>query len=527
MTSGKLNRRDLLTGAGTVAIALAAPALAEGAFGASLRFKSDPFTLGVASGEPASDGFVIWTRLAPEPFNGGGMPSKPINVHYEIATDAAFKIIVQSGDVVADHRAAHTVHVEVGGLGPSRDYHYRFIAGNARSPAGRARTLPAAGASAKQVRFGAVGCQRWEHGFFTAYRHLADEDFDFVFHSGDYIYEYGPMKKSTPKRPIVRTMPDGFKAARTLQDYRNRYALYKSDPDLQMAHASTAFIASFDDHEVANDWKGQFEEGKIEPSPSPAFLKRRSAALQAWYEHMPVRRTMRPRRSIIQSYRSFVIGRLMTLNILDTRQFRTGPACDGGWQACPDAANPKRSLLGAAQERWLYDQFANSTTRWNALAQQVLMMRLNRSKIADEIETHMDKWDGAVAGRDRLFRAALAARLPGLVTLTGDIHNNWAGDLKLDFADPASQTIGVEFVATSISAGGNGADTKKSFKRLQGLNPHIKFYNNQRGYVRHTVTPERWQADFRILETVSVRDAPIKTRISLVSNRKSPGIRKL
>lgn len=531
MAEHRLDRRGLLRGVAAAAIGVAGDGLTRGVLApAVLRAqplpRATPFTLGVASGDPAPDGFVIWTRLAPSPFDGGGMPDRPVEVGYEIAHDAAFAHIVRTGREVARPQAAHSVHVEVAGLAPGRDYFYRFAAAGARSPVGRVRTLPATGSTLAQLRFAAVGCQRWEHGYYTAYRHLAAEDLDFAFHYGDYIYEYAQITEAAPDKPaVVRRMPRDYGIARTLADYRNRYAVYKSDPDLQAAHAAMAFVVSFDDHEVANNWSGQFAGGGLTPNPTAAFLRRRAAAFQAWYEHSPVRRASRPRGPSVQAYRAFAVGDLATLFVLDTRQYRSSQPCGDGWKQCPEARNPARGLLGRAQERWLYDSLGRSRTRWNVLAQQVLMMQMDRAGSADARELHMDRWDGASAGRDRLFDAIVAAKVPGVVTLTGDIHNNWAGDLKRDFAAARSPTLGVEFVATSISSGGDGADSRTSIGRLLARNPHIKFFNNQRGYVRHTVTRARWQADFRVLDKVSVAGRPISTRKTFITLRAEPGLK--
>jgi alkaline phosphatase D len=520
----KLNRRSLIRGAAAAAGGLIGSAVGSfGSFGQS-RFLTDPFTLGIASGDPAPDGFVIWTRLALNPFNGGGMSDAPIDVHFDVAEDEVFKRVVRSSKTEARSTAAHSVHVEVSGLAPAREYFYRFSAGGVQSPIGRAKTLPVVGAATRQVKFAAVGCQRWEHGFFTAFQHLAAERLDFVVHYGDYIYEYAQIKEPKPDQTIARLMPVDYPAARTLADYRNRYAVYKSDADLQAAHASAPFVVSFDDHEVANNWAGQFADGSVQPNPTPAFLSRRAAALQAWYEHMPVRQALRPNAASIAAYRRLVIGDLATLFVLDTRQYRTAQPCSDGWQNCPAALDPALGLLGATQERWLFDGLKMTKTLWNVLAQQVMMMQIQRGKASSNPETHMDKWDGAVAGRNRLFAAIEASKSPGMVTLTGDIHNNWAGNLKRNFDAETSPTLGVEFVATSITSGGDGSDSRKGIGSLMSDNPHVKFFNNQRGYVRHTVDASRWQADFRVVEKVTLAGQPVKTRKTLISELANPGI---
>lgn len=205
------------------------------------------------------------------------------------------------------------------------------------------------------------------------------------------------------------------------------------------------------------------------------------------------------------------------MNVLDTRQYRSDQPCgDGNKADCAEALEPNRTILGDVQERWLYDGFKGSQARWNVLAQQIIVMRNDRDPDPAISAPSMDQWDGAVAARNRLFAAITESRLSNPVVLTGDIHNNWAGELKADFDQPSSPTLGVEFVATSISSGGDGADVTPDTSAILSQNPHIKFFNNQRGYVRHVVTPERWQADFQVLDRVSTRGEHIKTRRSYV-----------
>jgi alkaline phosphatase D len=239
---------------------------------ANPRFGADPFTLGVASGDPASDGFVLWTRLAPRPLEPlGGMEPRPVAVRWEVAGDARFQTLVAQGEALAHPELAHSVHVEVAGLAPDRPYWYRFRVGREESAVGRTRTLPAPGARVERLRFVAAGCQHYEQGLFTAWRHIAQEPVDFVFHYGDYIYESadhgaGPFKANGRTYDEVRRHVGG--EIYTLDDYRRRYALYKSDPDLQAAHAAVPFWMSFDDHEVDNNWASDFDQDGTPPKPS-------------------------------------------------------------------------------------------------------------------------------------------------------------------------------------------------------------------------------------------------------------------
>jgi alkaline phosphatase D len=445
-----INRRRLLRGIGASTLVFSAGAAATRHALADPVFGAYPFSLGVASGDPAPDGFVIWTKIAPRPLErGGGMPMRTVEVAWQVASDPQMQRVVQKGAATAYPELGHAVHVEVGGLDPARDYFYRFTAGRERSRIGRARTLPSAGAAAAEVRFATAGCQRYDDGYFTGWRKIAEERFDFVFHYGDYIYEYRVVRPGERALPVVRVMPGEPDEIYTLDDYRHRYAIYKTDPDLQAAHASTPFIMSYDDHEIDNNWAGDISEENV---PRELFLLRRAAGLQAWYEHMPVRKALLPRGPDILAYRRFAVGNLMTVNVLDTRFYRSDQPCGDGIKTdCKEALDPNRTMLGETQERWLYDGFRNASARWNVLAQQVMMMRNNRSPDPAVMSLSMDKWDGVPAARDRLFAAISDSRLANPVVLTGDVHNNWAGVLKREFSDDKSDTLGVEFVATSIS----------------------------------------------------------------------------
>ena len=330
------------------------------------------------------------------------------------------------------------------------------------------------------------------------------------------------MRPGERKLPVVRVMPGDPDETFTLDNYRNRYALYKLDPDLQAAHASAPFVMSYDDHEVANNWAGDIPEKKM---PREQFLLRRAAAFQAWYEHMPVRRALMPRGPDILAYRRFAVGDLISMHVLDTRLFRSDQPCGDGIKAnCAEALKPNRTMLGNTQERWLHDGFRRARSHWNVLGQQVIMMRNDRDPDPNVFAPHMDKWDGAVAARNRLLEAVEASKLSNLIVLSGDIHQNWAGELKRDFSDVKSATLGVEFVGTSITSDGDGFDIRKRYKALLAQDPHIRFFNSQRGYVRHVVTPARWQADFRVLDKVSEPGGRLSTRRSFVVEAGKPGL---
>jgi alkaline phosphatase D len=518
-----LSRRTFLKALGTSALLTTSGALFARSMWDDPKFDEYPFSLGVASGDPAPDGFVIWTKIAPRPLaRGGGMPRRAVEVGWIVATDERMLKVAQRGKAIARPELGHAVHVEIGGLQPARDYYYQFTVGGERSPAGRARSLPPAGSAVAQLRFGVAGCQRYEDGYYTAYRHLAAERFDFVFHYGDYIYERQVMRPGDRKLAVVRVMPGEPDECYTLDDYRHRYSLHQLDPDLQAAHLSAPFVMSYDDHEVDNNWAGDTNEDN---TPPELFLLRRAAALQAWYEHLPVRRAQLPRGPDITAYRRFLVGDLLAVNVLDTRLFRSPQACGGGVKVnCSEALDKSRTMLGERQERWLYDSFKSGITLWTLLAQQVPMARNDRNPDPDVFGPSMDKWDGAVAARDRLFDAVENSGLSNLVVVDGDVHQNWAGELKRNFADEKSATLGVEFVGTSITSLGDGFDINARFKALLQQDTHMKFFNGQRGYVRHVVTPQRWQADFQVLDRVSVPGGRLSTRRSFVVESGRPGL---
>ena len=507
---GRLDRRAFLLGGIAVAAAGALPQARSRA-----RWASNTFTLGVASGDPAHDGVVLWTRLAPEPLQGGGI-TEPVAVTWEVGDDAGLKRIVRQGRVTASAAAAHSVHVEVEGLDANRWYWYRFHAGDATSPIGRTKTLPRGGADVNRLRFAFASCQHYETGFFTAYRHMCTEDLDLVIHLGDYIYE-GPGRDTLVRRHHGPELT-------SLQHYRDRYAQYRMDPDLQAAHASFPWIVTTDDHEVDNNYAADISENN---DPRDVFLARRAAAYQAYYEHMPLRRRSVPSGPDIQLYRQFSYGSLASFFVLDTRQYRTDQPCgDTTKPPCPGVADPAASLLGGAQERWLFESLDKSKRRWNVLPQQVMVARVDQFP-GEEERVSMDQWSGYDAGRTRLLECFARQRAANPVVLTGDIHSNWVNDLKVNFRDPKAPTIATEFVGTSISSGGDGTDLPERLLGVMAENPFVRFYNGQRGYVSCSVTPQRWQADYQVLDFVSKKESPRRTRASFLIEDGRAGAQRL
>lgn len=486
-------------------------------------FPDDPFSLGVASGDPAPDGMVLWTRLAPDPLaedGFGGMPHHPVPVQFEVAEDERFRRVVRRGTAVARPELAHSVHVEVSGLRPGREYFYRFRVGRVLSPVGRTKTTPAWGAPVGMLTLAFASCQRWSEGFYTAYWHLAEEDLDLVFHLGDYIYE-DPISPTGGSRQ--QPVPDYFQSeAITLPRYRTQYALYKLDPDLRAAHAAHPWVVTVDDHDIDDNWAGD-DPKKNSPTPTlEEWLARRAAAFQAFYEHQPVRLVSKPTGADIKLYRRFAYGDLAEFNLLDTRQYRSDQACGDGRQiGCEDRLDPTRTMLGDEQERWLLDGLTRSQAQWNVLAQQVFFCQRDFEE-GPEQRFGMDEWSGYEAARERVLDGFRHTSNP--VVLTGDVHVHAAAEVKSDFNDPNSKTLGVEFATTSISSGGDGADvTPATLIRLRE-NPHLKFENQQRGYAVCTVTRRYWRTDFKVLPYVLTPGAPISVRASYVTESGHPGL---
>jgi alkaline phosphatase D len=471
-----------------------------------------PFKLGIASGDPAADSVVLWTRLAPSPLNAdgqGGMANADVAVDWQVSTNDRFTTLVASGTVTARYADAHSVHVIAGGLAPDADYHYRFRAQGHLSAVGRTRTAPANDVFGRDLVMAFASCAHYEEGYYTAYRRMAEDRPDLVLHLGDYIYEYGP----TTGRVRLHVGNEIV----SLADYRRRYALYKSDPDLQAAHAIAPWLVVPDDHEVENNHAGNVRENNTPALTAQQWTARRTAAYRAYYENMPLRPASTPGGTSIPLFRRVRWGRLATFHMLDTRQFRTDQACGDGWKACADADLASRTLTGAAQETWLLDGLAQKLGTWDILGQQVFFARRFNSTGAS-----MDSWDGYRASRARIQQGWRDRGVRNPVVLTGDVHRAWANDLKADYANPNSATVGTELVATSVSSGGNGDAT--TTVPDQSNNPHLRFYSNRRGYVRTTIGPDRLRADFRAVATIAEHGAPATTVGSFVVQNGVPGL---
>lgn len=486
----------------------------------SVRFGAYPFQLGVASGEPLPNGVVLWTRLAPAPFDGGGMDPIPYDLRWEVALDDAFNSIVQTGWAVADPNLAHSVHVDVTGLEPYTEYFYRFMVGDEVSQTGRTKTAPAQGQGIDSMRFGFASCSNFEHGYFAAYRDMAEQQFDVVFHLGDYIYEYAPNDYSVRDGDNLR-LHTGDETI-TLQDYRNRFAQYHTDPDLRALRQSAPIVVTWDDHEVENNYADEVSENNENVSD---FLIRRADAYQAYYETMPLRPWSLPVGADMTLYRSLSFGDLMHVTVLDTRQYRDDhPAGDGVYPRSPASLDPNTTMLGPDQERWLMDKLSSSTSTWNVMAQQVNMAEAYFQVPGDQvIDYYNDSWTGYPMARQRILQHLADQQVSNPVVLTGDIHTSWANDLKVDWDDPTAATVASEYICTSITAGGlNPADFLEGYE--QGFD-YIKFFDpNHGGYTAVELTSDLWKSDFYLVDNMERYDSPVSHLATWITERDNPGV---
>ncbi|MEG3626727.1 alkaline phosphatase D family protein [Streptomyces poriticola] len=516
-----LKRRGFLgmagAGAGAVLVGTAAaPAVAA----PSRRIPGDLFRLGVASGDPLPYGVLLWTRLAPKPLEfDGGMPRRPVPVHWEIALDARFRRVVRRGTELAVPAEAHTVHADVRGLGPHHEYYYRFRAGRSVSPVGRTRTAPAPG-TAPAVEFAFASCANWEQGYFTAYRRMAEERPDVVFHLGDYLYEYRAGANGSVRTHIGDEM-------NTLDEYRQRHAQYRTDPDLQLLHATAPFVVTWDDHETDNNYAGLVPEN-TDPGQgndtTARFAARRTAAYRAYWEHMPLRRFRRPVDTDLPLYRRLEFGNTATFSVLDTRQYRTDQPYGDRWQVSgPEQWDPDGTILGAEQHRWLERSLSRSRSMWNVVPQQIYFANWDALAGPDD-GGYNDGWDGYRVSRDRVLGFVEERGIENFVVLTGDVHTNWTNDLRRDFERPETRLLGSEFVTTSISSGGDGTGSHDPGQVYWDENPHLKYYSNRRGYVRCRVTREHCTADYRAVDHVTRPGAPVRTDRSFVIEAGRPGV---
>ena len=483
------------------------------------KFQNNPFTLGVASGSPTHDSVVLWTRLVES-----SLDNRPVVVRWEVAEDDTFSRIVQTGQHLATSDLGYSVHVELQNLQADRWYFYRFMVGDAVSSIGRTRTFPKVGTAVEKLKIAYASCQRWEAGYFTAYKHMLAEKPDAVLFLGDYIYEYPGNPVSAVRLPSS-TSSLGF--VLTLDDYRSRYAQYKSDADLQAMHAACPWLLTWDDHEVQNDYAGLTagDSGLADIFSNPAdFAMRRAAAYQAYYENMPIRASTLTKSlaglasgAEMRIFQRVDVGQLATFYMLDPRQYRDRQACskDGKLGAsmvnpskCSDWLDPKRTMLGAQQEGWLSAELASAKQRgstWNVLAQSTLF-GLRDNTPGDGQSFFNDGWDGYAPARKRLTDALQKHAVNNPVMLGGDVHENWVGYLKADYSQTAAAqsapAIGVEFCGTSITSSAGSAAVEKTAERL-AENPHFVFADAKfRGYGVAEFMAKQLTTSLRVVDNV-------------------------
>jgi alkaline phosphatase D len=424
------------------------------------------------------------------------MPATPLSLRWELSTDDAFRRIERTGAVWATPAEAHSVRVEVMDLAPGREYWYRFEHNGHRSPVGRTATAHAPGANLAQLRLAVVSCQHYEHGYYAAYRHLAARnDVDLVLHLGDYIYE-GSVQRPGARR---HAFPEAF----TLEDYRNRYAQYRLDPALQAAHALCPWLATWDDHEVDNDYAAEVsEDGDV----AALFLQRRTAAYQAWYEHLPVPRRFAPFGPDARIHTQRLFGGLANVLLLDGRQYRTRHACTppgrGGaarvGAECAELVDANRTMLGVAQEAWLGAQLQTSRTRWNLLAQGTPMAWIDQDPGAEVLRWN-DSWSGYPAARNRLMQTVRQSKVSNPVVLSGDVHAYGWSELRAAAGKDEGAIVAPEIIATSISS---NALAQSEMDRWLVNSPELKHIDGtRRGYAHVMLSEMRAETSF-----VAVRD---------------------
>jgi alkaline phosphatase D len=506
-----LGRRSFLTGA-----AAAGASLSLTGWHWSPRQAALPgglFSLGVASGDPRPARVVLWTRLAPAPLDGGGMPEVDVPVRWEIATDEAFGDVVRWGDTVASPQWAHSVHVDVARLRPDEWYFYRFIVGDQVSPVGRTRTAPRRDSESSRLRFLLASCQNWQQGFWPLWAHAPADDPDVVVHLGDYIYEGGISASA------IRQHNSG--EVRDLVAYRNRYGLYKGDPAIQGIHAACPWVVTWDDHETENNYAGLEPEV---PGEVPDFAARRAAAYQAWWEHQPVRMGA-PSGSRLRIHRAFDWGRIARFHVLDTRQYRDKQACSGSLgPTCPERTDPARTMLGTAQESWLGTSLSRSRATWDVLANQVVMTSM---PFAGSLY-NPDQWDGYTGARTRLLDLLTAGGVENAVVLTGDIHAAGVADLVDENPDGTSSAVarGTELVGGSISST-FPADLADIAEQLIRQLPHVAFADtHQRGYMVCDATMDDLVTRYQVVESTAVPISPVTTAATFTTLAGTPGVQR-
>ena len=524
--SRKIDRRAFLGGLAGVGIAIGTGGRFLGAggrrMGGTPALPADPFQLGVASGDPLPDSVVLWTRLAVDPMSPEPMPPVQVPVRWQIAVDERFRKVVHSGRRATGPDLGHSVHVDVSGLDPGHDYFYRFRVGDYVSPTGRTRTAPDSGRRLNRLRFAVTSCQSYQAGYYTAYDQMSRDDLAFVLFLGDYIYELSDGS--------VRS--HGIPASETLDDFRRHYAAHHADPQLQAAHAAAPWILTWDDHEVEDNYAGlhRGELGKArDPEGASNFPAKRASAYRAWWENVPVRAKPPGVDGSMRIYRSFRFGDLITMPVVDDRQYRTPLATEGqgpvsppgGVPLLPAALDPNATILGKEQERWLQRILDRSDASWNLLAQQTQMAAVDWTPEDESSGYSTDTWDGYVAARNRLLGHVEKARVKNFVTFGGDTHTSSVDDLRPDYQREGSPVVGSEFVAPPSTSLESLAP-----QYVEGAlrNPHIHLYDTtNKGYLRVDATRAELRADFRYVTTTQQPQAEPVAGTSWVVESGNPG----
>ncbi|MEO8316100.1 MAG: alkaline phosphatase D family protein [Pseudomonadota bacterium] len=514
------DRRRLLQGLAAIGGAFVLPRVVMGARTSSLPLPDYPFRLGVASGFPTHHSFVLWTRLAPRPDQpGGGMLPLDWKVRYEVALDENFRHIVARGSAKAEARFAHSVREEVKGLAPARDYWYRFMAGGHASVVGRTRTMPAADARTAALHLVVASCQHYETGYYAAWRHAVAEAPDLVLHLGDYIYDTAPRTNKLRRH-------SGDRACFTLDDYRQRYAQYRIDPDLQAAHAAAPWFVTWDDHEVQNDYSGVTSSREAD---LPSFLTRRAAAYQAWYEHLPVPPSFLRADGTMRIYTRQRIGRLATLHMLDQRQYRSREVCPrppqlGGLRVGPECAerlDTTRTMLGAAQERWLEEGLHRQSTRWTLLGQGTPFSQINTGSV-EEPQYSTGAWTGFPAARQRLVDSLQRSRCENPVILGGDIHAYVVGGINAVPERLDTPLVASEFVTTSVTS---DPISQQTLDKWKSTNPNLlRLDGTSRGYLSLRLSESLLQADLVTIDDRLRLDSGRQLSASFVVEAGNPSI---
>jgi alkaline phosphatase D len=504
-----VGRRSLLVGAAATVAALRLRTLLAPLPAGAAPLPDDPFTLGIATGDPTATGFVAWTRLAPDPTNGGGMPPDAVPVAWAVARDPGMAQVVRSGTASAVAELAHTVHVDVTGLDPDAEWYVQFHVEGWDSPVGRGRTLPASGTP--PLRFGFVSCQNYPVGYYTALRAMAADDIDLWLHLGDYIYENGgtgPVRSHGPDECL------------TLEAYRNRYGVYKSDPDLQAAHHAAPCIVVWDDHEVDNNYADEVGQNG---QTAAQIRDRRTAGYRAWFEHLPVRLSA-PTGPDLQIYRGFDWGDLARFHMLDGRQYRDPTPCAAELAAspvpladCPARLGEDRTMLGADQREWLATSLAGSPAVWDVVGQQTVFIPMPVAGLYNP-----DQWDGYPQDRQRVWEL-LRARLNPVV-VTGDIHAAGVARLHHDLEDVSTERIGTELVGTSVSSTFPVDDQAQVAEDLVGGLPYVEYINvRQRGYTIVELSVDAMSYEYKVVADPTVPDSAVTTaHTGLVPARVAP-----